>query len=109
MAIVLSGTWETSEERKRNEELEESIVAGKRGNAVTAQKKWLGLWMYDRVLTIRVDSAGIPYGSHGNRIGDVGEVRESRCTCHAMPSKRQLKMWRPWRENDYWQLNYRVA
>ena len=76
---------------------------------VTAQKKWLGLWMYDRVLTIRVDSAGIPYGSHGNRIGDVGDVRESRCTCHAMPSKRQLKMWRPWRENGYWQLNYRVA
>ena len=33
MAIVLSGTWETSEERKRNEESEESIVAGKRGNA----------------------------------------------------------------------------
>ena len=30
MAIVLSGTWETSEERKRNEESEESIVAGKR-------------------------------------------------------------------------------
>ena len=30
MAIVLSGTWETSEERKRNEESEESIVAEKR-------------------------------------------------------------------------------
>jgi len=30
---VLSGTWETSQARKRSEESDEPIVAGKRGNA----------------------------------------------------------------------------
>ena len=30
MSKVLAGTWETSQTRKRNEELDEAIVAGKR-------------------------------------------------------------------------------
>ena len=33
MSKVLTGTWETSRTRKRNEESDETIVAGKRGNA----------------------------------------------------------------------------